>query len=263
VAEPTVRLDSLSGPVPATPSIRHSYTSLEAFETCPRQHYLQYVVKAFPDYEACGTTYTGVSQQAIGLLFHDTAEIAANTDATGKEQWYEIAERLASKRRATDALPDVKTSIDRYFETELPGWEVLAAERAFELDVDGHDLVGVIDAVVRTAEGELLVVDYKATERRRDLEADEQLPIYLLACRDLFSERVTRAGYAYVGEVGPELETRTFVEDELDAVRDGLTETMSRIHDTTYDDYESGDHCRWCSHASLPCAQDQHRVEPR
>ena len=42
-------------------------------------------------------------------------------------------------------------------------------------------------------------IDYKATEHHRDLQDGKQLPIYLIACGDLYEEPVTRAGYAYVG----------------------------------------------------------------
>ena len=69
---------------------------------------------------------------------------------------------------------------------------IIDAEREFELDIDGHGLIGFIDAVYRTPEDELLVIDYKATERHRDLGTDKQLPISLLACRDLYDEPASR-----------------------------------------------------------------------
>ncbi|SDF96453.1 UvrD-helicase domain-containing protein [Halorientalis regularis] len=251
----TLRVDTLTGPVTPTPALSHSYTSLEAFSECPRQHYLDYVVNAFADYsDGDGSEYDGVSQREVGLLFHDTAEQAADEGAASKSEWYEICDRLAGQRRARDALPDARQCIDRYFELDLSEYDVIDAEREFELDVDGHTLTGFIDAVYRTPDDELLVIDYKATERHRDLDEDKQLPIYLLACRDLYDEPVTRAGYAYVGPIGPNVETRVFPEDELNSVRSTVASTMDRIVDTSFQEFESGEHCQWCSHNELPCA---------
>jgi DNA helicase-2/ATP-dependent DNA helicase PcrA len=196
------------------------------------------------------------------LLFHDTAEQAANQDVKRREEWYEICERLASQHRAEDALTAAKQCIDRYFELDLPNYEIIDAEREFELDISGHELVGYIDAVYRTPDDELLVIDYKATERHRDLEADKQLPIYLLACRDLYDEPVARAGYAYVGELGPKIESRPFSDGDLETVRDSVTESMNRIAEFSFNRYTADEHCQWCQHNQLPCAPDSFSVGP-
>ena len=259
----TLLVESLTGPTTPAPSLSHSYTSLAAYEECPRSHYLDYVVNAFADYQESTPEHnTGVSQREIGVLFHDTAEQAANQDARRIEEWYEICERLASQRRATDALPAAKQCIDRYFELDLSDYEIIDAERAFELDIDGHELVGFIDAVYRTPDDELLIIDYKATERHRDLATDKQLPIYLLACRDLYDEPVTRAGYAYVGEIGPKVESRSFTEADLEAVKDDVTVSMENIAECSFGTYTAGDHCRWCQHNQLSCAADSFSIGP-
>jgi DNA helicase-2/ATP-dependent DNA helicase PcrA len=252
-----IQLDALTGPVTASPALSHSYTSLSTYDECPRQHYLEYVVNGFPDYRETGDDFGGgATQRDVGLLFHDTAEQAAHENVRTVERWYDICERLAKQRHATDALPAAKECIDRYFELEVSEYEVVDAERDFELDLDGMDLVGSIDVVYRTPEGELLVVDYKATERKRDLETDHQLPIYLLACRELYESPPTRAAYAYVGSLGPTVEERSFDEAGLRSVREDVVDTMQRIRDHSYEEYSSGDHCRWCGHNTLPCAPD-------
>ena len=257
----TLLVESLTGPTTPAPSLSHSYTSLAAYEECPRSHYLDYVVNAFADYQESTPEHnTGVSQREIGVLFHDTAEQAANQDACRIEEWYEICERLASQRRAAGALPATKQCIDRYFELDLSDYEIVDAEREFELGLDGHELVGFIDAVYRTPDDELLIIDYKATERHRDLANDKQLPIYLLACRDLYDEPVTRAGYAYVGEIGPKVESRSFTEADLEAVKDDVTVSMENIAECSFGTYTAGDHCRWCQHNQLSCAADSFSV---
>jgi DNA helicase-2/ATP-dependent DNA helicase PcrA len=202
-----------------------------------------------------------VSQRAVGLLFHDTAEQAADKEIHRREEWYEICERLASQRRDEDALPVAKECIDRYFELDLSEYEVVDAEREFELDIDGHELTGFIDAVYRTPDDELIVIDYKATERHRDLQDDKQLPIYLLACREIYEEPIRRAGYAYVGSIGPKVESRAFSENELEGVKDDVVEAMNQITEFSFTQYIADDHCQWCLHNQLPCAPEDVQLD--
>ena len=259
----TIHVESLTGPQSPDPVLSHSYTSLAAYEECPRSHYLDYVVNAFKDYqEVTGHVADGTSQREIGLLFHDTAEQAANQNVQTREEWDEICERLASQRRAEDALPAAKQCIDRYFELDLPDYEIIDAEREFEVEFNGHELTGYIDAVYRTSDDELMVVDYKATERHRDLDDDNQLPIYLLACRDLYDEPVMQAGYAYVGEIGPKIESRRFSEADLSAVESDIKTMMNEISELAFEEFSSGDHCRWCQHNQLSCASESYPVGP-
>jgi DNA helicase-2/ATP-dependent DNA helicase PcrA len=248
----------LTGSPDIAPEIRHSYTSLKTFEDCPRKHYLDYVANAFRDYTPNDGDWTdsddGPSQQTVGVLFHDTAEIAATEDATTLGEWYEICERLASQKRARDALPAAKECIDRYFELELSEWEILDAEREFAMELDGEEIVGYIDAVYRTPEDELVVIDYKATQRERDIDENRQLPLYLLACRDLYDEDIQQAGYAYVGPLGPTVETKTFSEGDLETVKTEIREMLATISELSYDEFVADSHCRWCTHNELPCA---------
>lgn len=102
----------------------------------------------------------------------------------------ELCERLAKQRRREDALESAIACIDRFFETGLPEWELRDAEREFELTVDNHTLTGFIDAVYRRPSGENVVIDYKATQRTRDITEDTQLPLYLLACRELYGDSI-------------------------------------------------------------------------
>ena len=260
-ASSQLRVDTLSGPVEVTPAVDHSYTSLKSYHECPRKHYLDYVVNAYPDYSESDVGQTGgISQREIGILFHDTAEQAAKEGATEPNEWYEISERLASQRRSHEALPHVKEAIDSYFELDLSGYEVVDAERRFELDIDGHTIVGFIDAVYRTPDNELIIIDYKATERRRDLQDDQQLPIYLLASQELYDQPISRAGYAYVGEIGPEIDTRSFTEKELKEVKGDVLAAMDQIETFSFEEFSAGDHCQWCAHNDLPCAPENSGV---
>lgn len=258
---PPSRLDvaALTGPPDVAPAVRHSYTSLKTFDECPRKHYLDYVINAFPDYtpdDDWSGAEEGPSQQTVGVLFHDTAEAAADEEKTTPDEWYEICERLANQRRAHDALEPAKTCIDRYFGLDISDWKVIDAEREFEIRVNGEEVVGYIDAVYRTPADELVVIDYKATQRERDIDENRQLPLYLLACRDLYDEPIRRAGYAYVGPLGPKLDSKRYSDTDLDAVQREIEDLLTNIADLSFGRFTADTHCQWCSHSELPCAHE-------
>jgi len=116
-------------------------------------------------------------------------------------------------------------------------------------------LRGKLTLSVAIRAGNLVVLDYKATTVKRSLDDNLQLPIYLLACQQLFDERIDEAGYVYVGSVGPDMSTRSFSRDELDQCREDLLTRLQEAEDSTFDDYTAGDHCKWCPHRSLSCSQ--------
>ncbi|MWG34538.1 ATP-dependent helicase [Halomarina oriensis] len=261
VGIPVEALDPLD-----TPRLRrrHSYTSLDTLSRCERKHYLDHVLWAFDDPAGVdagerttgGTSSDAPSVREIGVLFHETAERAAIRGAASPTEWIEIASQLAATRGLNHALDDAVDCIERYFECEASEWEVVAAERAFALELDGFAVTGVIDAVCRSPTGELVILDYKATTKKRSLAEDLQLPLYVLACEELFDEPIRQAGYAYVGEVGPAVETRSFTAEDVETSETRLVEQLRAADTSSFEEYTPGEHCRWCPHRSLPCAEE-------
>lgn len=258
-----IHVQSLDITKPTRIQRQHSYTALESVETCTRKHYLDYVVRAFDDRRGWGEAEpadTGAgttgSIRDQGVLFHEVAEVAANRGLTTTEEWYDLCEELAATLGLEHVRPAVKECIDRFFETPAAGWEIIAAEREFSITLDGHAVTGLIDAIYERPDGSRIVIDYKATSKKRDLGENNQLPLYLLACEQIFKEPIHEAGYVYVGDIGPETATRTFTATELEDFEETITDLLRTADQSTFEEYTSGEHCRYCSHHSLPCADD-------
>lgn len=241
---------------------QHSYTSVESVETCTRQHYLDYVVRAFDDRHSWfGDDHDGRdsggsgSVRERGVLFHEIAEYAANRGYDTIDEWYDLCDELARKQGLEHVTGEVKICIDRFFEMPAANWDVIAAEREFSIKVAGNDVTGLIDAIYEKPNGSLVVIDYKATTKKRDLEENNQLPLYLLACEEIFDRPVDEAGYAYVGEVGPAVETRTFTPKERASFKHELADLLEMAEGSNFGNFTDGEHCRYCSHRSLPCAK--------
>ncbi|WP_049928331.1 UvrD-helicase domain-containing protein [Halopiger goleimassiliensis] len=292
----TVRfpVDSLSSATDLPVAMRHSYSALETFETCPRKHYLEHVVRAIDDpLRQDGATHPDAaledadpdaSARLVGTLFHDVAEEAFHREYRTREEWREAATRQLTARGLTAYREPVLACIDRYFEAAAPGidrpvaeWEPLAAELPFALeavtDVTG-DVVGYVDSVRRlpgaatftgdargppAEPGGLVVLDYKATSGRIEPAEAVQLSLYVRACRDRFDEPIEAVGYVYVGDVdGPRVDL--FDPDALPAW-DAVRETLAAVDDPSYAETNPGDHCRFCPHRSLGCAPGEYAVE--
>ncbi|AXG08443.1 ATP-dependent helicase [Haloplanus rubicundus] len=257
-----------------TPSIRrsHSYTSLGTVEDCARKHYLDHVVYApelprrlRPSVDSDGSetdtndapsvtaTDTGASNREIGVLFHETAEAAIDRNRTERSEWREICEQLAVERGLEQALEDALDCVDRFFQTPVADWTLLSAEHSFGIEIEDYYVVGEIDCLARRPDGELVVLDYKATESAKG-ETNRQLPLYILACEELFEESITTAGYVYVGDVGPDIDLRTYDDDRLEDARTRILGGLQKANTSSYADYTTGEHCKWCPHNELPCS---------
>jgi len=242
---------------------RHSYTSLESVKTCSRQHYLDYVVRAFDDRRGWsdadrGDGYSGTSGSVRerGVLFHEVAEKAAKHNIETESGWCDLCEEIAQKQNLGHVADEVNDCIGRFFETPVAEWNVLAAERDFSINVAGTDVTGIIDAIYEKPDGSLVVLDYKATTQKRDLDENNQLPLYLLACEDILGQFVEEVGYVYVGEVGPGVETRKFSSEEKSSFKRELANIVMEAENSNFGKFDAGDHCQYCSHRSLPCSEE-------
>ncbi|MFC4544422.1 ATP-dependent helicase [Halosolutus amylolyticus] len=241
---------------------RHSHSSVETVGQCERRHVLDHVVDAFADPLAYGlpdsSDATGASPIAIGTLFHFVAEEAFWRDYTGPDEWRAACDRLGRLHGLEDAVPAARACVDRYFATPASDWETLGAEVPFELaDYDasvGGPIVGSIDAIARTDDGEVVILDYKTGSQRKELGESYQLLLYLLAARDVFSTPIRTAGYVYVGPNGPDVQL--FSAAQLLDMRPQLTADLRAADESEFGTAQCGLHCRDCTHTSLGCADD-------
>ena len=246
---------------------RHSYTSMGTVETCARQHYLNHVVYAYDlpaKTELSGdgggnttppTTTNSASNREIGVLFHETAEAAIDQNRTDLSDWHEVCEHQSAELGLKHALDDALACVERFFQTPVAEWDLLSAEHPFSIEVDGSTVVGEIDCLARRPDGQLVVLDYKATNDTK-AESDRQLPLYILACEELFEEPIQSAGYVYVGDIGPKIDIKTYDEKRLETAKVQIQDGLTAANESSYTEYTAGEHCKWCPHNDLPCSNE-------
>ncbi|SDQ38631.1 UvrD-helicase domain-containing protein [Natronobacterium texcoconense] len=275
LTDDTVRfpVETLSDATELPVAIAHSYTAMETHDTCRRKHYLDHVVRAIDDPDARGEASAGDSgSRTVGTVFHDVAEEAFYREYESLEEWREAATRQLTARGLTDHREDVLACVDRYFEATADGfarpvvdWDQLAAELPFSLeDADGvtGNVIGYVDSVRRTPDGELVVLDYKATAERVEPSDAIQLVLYARACEQRFDEPVSAVGYVYVGEVDSSPRVDLFAPDSDELPEwSSVLETLAAVDDPGYLETTPGDHCRYCPHRSLGCGPDEFEKE--
>ncbi|NGM69832.1 ATP-dependent helicase [Natronolimnobius sp. AArcel1] len=283
----TVRfpVEALSSATELPVAMRHSYSAMDTYESCPRKHYLDHVVRALDDPQARSLTgsedserHSSGDSRLVGTVFHDVAEEAFYRDYHTQSAWEDAAVRHLTARDLLEHREAVCACIERYFEADAPGfeqpvsdWDHLAAEVPFSLSaVDGvdGDVIGYIDSIRRLPSeanatdeqatqwaGGLAVLDYKATADRIALPDAVQLSLYARACEQRFDEPVAAVGYVYVGE-GDGPRVVLFDPDELPAWT-AVRETLTAVDDPSLET-EPGPHCQHCPHRSLGCAPDEY-----
>jgi len=189
------------------PRIRQefSYTSIDKYNKCPRQYYLDHVVEAYedsilerPKSHSQTNTESSVSRRLVGQLFHQTAKEVATREHASQSDWRKIAERQSQAVPAADndTLEEVYDCIENYFDSPVSDWTLIEAEYRFEIELpttrplnavdleEPFSVVGAIDAIYEDTSGEYVVVDYKTGLRESDYSL--QCIIYLIAANQLF-----------------------------------------------------------------------------
>ncbi len=240
-----------------------SHSSLTSFRQCPHMFDLGYRQRWNPPKIS--------APLAKGSLFH--AVLAPYYDAQRKEKFTRKTAFRAGLRvlqAEVEAFGGMNETIDlvewmftgyaeRWFDEDADRWKIVAVEQRIKVKLSKtHDLVGVIDLVVRDRlTNELWVVDHKTGKdfpNARKLELDDQLAIY--------EGQLVELGKPIVGAVWNHARTYPwkrredvtdeqrferfplhFTREQVATIRDEARATHARIEGSTTWERNTGDHC--------------------
>ena len=133
--------------------------------------------------------------------------------------------------------------------------DVLDTELKFSFDLDGVRIVGMIDRIDNSSNGNK-VVDYKTSKRSTPAKNSVQLGIYSIYLQQTEDEKLagipeTATLYFLRDEEQPE-HNHTFTETDLDTIREKIADVARGIRAKRFEPC-SGYHCDWCDYKNLAC----------
>jgi hypothetical protein len=172
-----------------------SFSELKNWNFCPNYHKLTYIDKL--------KGFTGNAYTAFGTAIHSVCEKKLLKESIEEEKfWIESFEKCLSQLDAdvleqtkdkmledmavqgAKIIPEIEPALSEYFPD---GYEVLQTEEMLMVpiqDQEGHNFKGYIDAVIKTPDGKVHLIDWKScswgwdARRRSDPMVTYQLTFY-------------------------------------------------------------------------------------
>ena len=246
-----------------------SYSTLDAFDRCPRQYALRYLCRLQAERPRPAADFGSAAHAAFEKFTRARRERLAHEeeppDRADLERFFEAAWASSSLPAESDAgawRARAERMLDRFWAAESADpAETIGEEVRFRLDLrpdPGPDpeaavvIPGYIDRIDRLASGGVELIDYKTGRAGlpRDAESSLQLSIYALGCRD------------GLGLGRPERVTLDFVEHglrchadrtdaELDGVRSRLAARAREIQNSGFSPTPGARACGWCDFVAI------------
>lgn len=144
--------------------MRWSFSSLSTYDRCPYNFLLNYIEKK-------DNEQNGFAQ--FGSFCHELLEKYARGDLMVFELQSEYEEGFGGnvtldfpKNKYTDIRQSYYDGALEYF-TNFEGfdhYDIVEAEKRVEFSIDGHNMIGFIDLLVRNKDGKLEIIDHKSKD---------------------------------------------------------------------------------------------------
>ncbi len=177
-----------------------SFTQLDTYLRCPLRYRLAYIDRVPPDFVPAALAFGSGIHGAIAYFFRQVqqgqAPAVEDLQAYFEGYWQlengECAIRYPEKDTKESFLALACRMLEVFHQKQEPGTEVVGVEVPFQVplidqetgEVLDRPLVGSLDLLERSAEGQLVVVDVKTAARKYtslQVEASLQLSIYSYA----------------------------------------------------------------------------------
>jgi len=233
--------------------LRLSYSAVSAYEKCPLTYRVQYVERI----EVKPTPYLSFGRSlhsALEWLYDRQSPIPPSLEellSFLESCW--SSEGFSDREEEDSYLRQAREVLTGFYRSNMEDFRLpLAVEHRFELNRGDYVLSGVIDRVDRHPSGTYEIIDYKTSRRLPQLSRlreDLQLPIYQLACREIWGISPAKLTFYYLlpnqrySTKPLDEEGLTRVIDRLDAVADGVArEEFPAVPNRL---------CPWCSYRDI------------
>ncbi len=262
------RLAALAAAPTSTFRPRISFTSISAFETCPRQARYRYRL-LLPDLRDARPRFVGLdgnetpvvtNAARLGSLTHRALEIWGRAQLEQHRMASRNGVRIAPPIAYDDAFAGALSEFDDVTSDDatrgresgkraveaLAGYTLLAVEEPFELIVGQTLVIGAVDLIARGPDGTITVIDYKTGTL-----AGEKYALQLALYRRVAEQRYPGA------DIGAAIlrlaHDRAAFESASPPSLADVDRMVAEVGDLTSDEAKVGAWCAHCSYRGSPC----------
>ena len=239
-----------------------SHSQISEFLQCPRRYHLHHRLGLEAAFQPAGLLFGSAVHEAIALYNQMRLEgREATLDALHeafRSRWCteRLPVRLKSGRSEKALLASARKLLEAYLASRVPSGQVLAVEEPFHVRLvpELPEFWGAIDLVEQTAEGSLVLTDYKTASSRTEPEAD-QLVLYREALGVLGYPGASNARARYVMLIKAKEPAIEVIEPELGTEH---SERLVSLYRAVWADIERGcsfprrgwqcQDCQWQAH---------------
>ena len=252
-------------------NIRLSKSAFESYQTCPLQFKFARVWNCRP---------TGKNNTLHrGTAFHDAVAVAGDPGPGGLNNVHELKDlkkildaqwdktQYLNSPKSEEALAkkDIKEMLGVYQKwTKSNPNKVVGTEVEFKMKLGGKNVIGYIDRIEQTPQGDYHLIDYKTggKNKKPDPVEDLQLNLYSQACKngikDKHGKTLVKAGtlpkkailFYLEKEPGHQIYEYNVTDMQVKKVMQELEKLVKRINKKEFD-ATPGYHCRWCDYRNI------------
>ena len=180
--------------------------------------------------------------------------------ATSEEELHQVAESLRSNYKFDKERENkIEICITNFlnFNNSLSSCEQIATEQVFAVELkQGYAVNGIIDRVVKSEDGNYLVIDYKTSKRpstKRDLIKDPQMLLYAYAISNLYTVPISSVTLAHYYPHLDKLVHIKFSEAHVLMYMRKLTQQIWEIRKKKKDEFfpQVNQFCNWCGYKDM------------
>jgi DNA helicase-2/ATP-dependent DNA helicase PcrA len=225
-----------------------SYTDINSFDTCPLQFYFGKILRAPSPPTAAmmfGSAIHNVLEDAGKSMIAGETITAAKLISDFGERWKRI--RLGDPDQKERLRQRAAVLLGNFINTQskMTG-KTHEVEKRFDFKSSGIKITGKIDRIDTTPHG-YEIIDYKTGKLdKKKLKSDFQLPIYSLACNELYGEFPSKVTYVFLTEIEPYSQATSI--DDLDKIMSVLSEKIKEIKDSDFAAAPESFKCAHCGY---------------
>ncbi len=231
-----------------------SHSSVSLYKTCPQKWKFRYIDK-IPESPKSYFSFGKSVHNGLEFLFTKSDlgfPTLENLLSNYKNGWIrEGYESVAQERWFFNEGDRIMRGF--YAKHQNESANVFQVELKFTIDVGGVPVLGYIDRIDETKNGNLAVIDYKTGKPfdKARVRQDPQLTLYQMAVQQLLGKKVETLTLYHLNSLTPLTVPAHSVEME-ENVTQSVVETAKGITENKFDPKpEAKGHCQWCDYLQI------------